>query len=357
MPGKKNGKQKKTSLADIASSLGVSRTLVSMVLNGRGDDNGINAETQKKVLAKAKELNYKPNLLARGLRLGRTNTIGLIVADISNPFYSTIARGIEDLAGKHGFRLMVCSSDEDSQKESELIHMFRERQADGLIISTTQQNNAEILALREDNFPFVLIDRHLEGLDINSVTVDNHLGATQAVDHLAQNGAQKIGLLKISPSHLSTMRDRVAGFQQATVDNQLDSSTDLILEIPFNSVKEGVFEALDKLLAIPKKADAIFAANNNLAAACLEYAREKNLSIPEDFALLSFDDVRLFKFSSPTITAVAQPLSDIGKEAIKILLDEIMAKEAVISKKQVVLPTTLVVRESSRMVQPEQTIN
>ncbi len=354
MAAKKKGKPKKTSLADIANSLGVSRTLVSMVLNGRGDENGINSDTQKRVLAKAKELNYKPNQLARGLRLGRTNTIGLIVADISNPFYATVARGIEDLAGQHGFRLMVCSSDEDSQKESELIQMFRDRQADGLIISTTQQNNDEIMALREDNYPFVLIDRHLEGLDINSVTVDNHLGATQAVDHLAQNGAKKIGLLKISPTHLSTMRDRVSGFLDATKTHMLASSPDLIQEIPFNRVKEGVYEALEYLLGDEVKADAIFAANNNLAAACLEYARENGLNIPQDIALLSFDDVRMFKFSYPTITAVAQPLQEIGRQAIKLLLDEILTKEPVVTKKQIVLPTDLVIRESCRI--PEKSI-
>ena len=240
------------------------------------------------------------------------------------------------------------------KKESELIHMFRERQADGLIISTTQQNNDEILALREDNYPFVLIDRHLEGIDINSVTVDNYLGATQAVNHLVSHGAKKIGLLKISPSHLSTMRDRVSGFLDALGEKLLPNSPELIREIPFSNVKEGVYHALHNLLGPEVQADAIFAANNNLAVACLEYARDHQMTIPKDFVLLSFDDIRLFKFSYPSITAVSQPVAEIGREAIQILLNEILAKEPVSSKKQVILPTQLLIRGSSRVKTAEQ---
>ena len=135
---------KKISLADVAKSLGVSKTLVSLVLNDRGDEKGINKDTQQRVRDKVKELNYKPNQFARGLRVGKSNTIGLVVADISNSFYAKMCRSIEDHCTENGYNLIICSSDENPEKESELIQMLIDRQVDGLIISTTQKNNNDI---------------------------------------------------------------------------------------------------------------------------------------------------------------------------------------------------------------------
>ena len=195
---------KKTSLADIAKALDVSKTLVSMVLNGQGDLHGINVNTQKRVMDKAKELNYKPNRMARGLRTGKSNSIGLIVADIANPFYAKIARSIEDYAYDKGFHLMFASSDENPKREEELIDMLTDRQVDGLIIASTlnESNKQPLVNLKNSNIPFVLIDRYIEGIEVDMVVGDNEKGAFDLTNHLLDKGKKKIALLTVSPKSL-----------------------------------------------------------------------------------------------------------------------------------------------------------
>lgn len=335
---------KKTSLNDIAKSLNVSKALVSFVLNDHGDEKGINSETQKKVLKKAKELNYKPNHIARGLRLGKSQTIGLIVADISNKFYAKIAKEIEVVASKNNYNLFFCSSDENPEKEVKLIDMLKERRVDGIIISTTQNNTAVFTQLKKEKYPFVLIDRKLPKLPSNYVGVDNYTGAFQATEHLISNGYQKIGLLKISPSYLSPIRERELGYRDALQKNGMRVNSKLIKTINFSDIRQTVRTVLRELIQPPFKIDALFSVNNNITVACMEYLNEMNIRIPQDMAIVSFDDIDLFRFSYPTITAVAQPVEEIGEMAVKILLDEINGITQ--DKKQVILPVKLIERRS-----------
>ena len=335
---------KKASLNDIAKSLNVSKALVSFVLNGHGNEKGINSETQKKVLLKVKELNYKPNHIARGLRLGKSNTIGLIVADISNKFYAKIAKEIEVVASENNYNLFFCSSDENREKEVKLIDMLKERQVDGIIISTTQNNTEVFAQLKKEKYPFVLIDRKVPKLSANFVGVDNYTGAFQATDHLVKNGSKKIGLLKISPSHLSPIRERELGYRDALKKNGMRVNSKLIKTINFSDIRQTVRTVLRELIQPPYKIDALFSVNNNITVACMEYLNEINLRIPQDIAIVSFDDIDLFRFSYPTITAVDQPVEEIGEMAVKILLDEISGKTQ--DKKQVELPVKLIERRS-----------
>jgi len=335
---------KKTSLNDIAKSLNVSKALVSFVLNDQGDEKGISSETQKKVLKKAKELNYKPNHIARGLRLGKSQTIGLIVADISNKFYAKIAKQIEVVASENNYNLFFCNSDENQEKEVELIDMLKERRVDGIIISTTQKNTAVFTQLKKEKYPFVLIDRNLPKLSANFVGVDNYTGAFQATEHLIRNGYQKIGLLKISPSYLSTIREREQGYRDALKKNGMRVNNKLIKTINFSDIRLTVRAALRELIQPPFSIDALFSVNNNITVACMEYLNEMNLRIPQDMAIVSFDDIDLFRFSYPTITAVAQPVDEIGEVAVNILLDEINGISQ--EKKQVALPVKLIERRS-----------
>jgi len=170
---KETTKKKKISITDIANSLNVSKTLVSMVINNHGNTQGISKATQKRVWEKIKEMNYKPNLIARSLRLGKSNTLGLIVSDISNSFYSKIARNIERYAESKGFNLIISSTDEEISREVRLINMLKDRQVDGLIISSSQIDSSEFDLLNKDNYPFVLIDRYIPSLKSNYVGVDN----------------------------------------------------------------------------------------------------------------------------------------------------------------------------------------
>jgi len=229
---------KKISLAYIAKLLGVSPTLVSMVLNGKGDDNGISADTQKRVIEKAKELNYIPNQAARSLRIGKSETIGLIVSDISNPFYAKIAGRIEKIASQKGYNLFVCSSYEDSKRELELIQIMKNRNVDGLIISSSLEDLKIFEQLKTEKYPFVLIDRMLDIEDANSVTVDNYNGAYEATSHLIQNGFSKIAFFSITPLHLNTIKDRTRGYKNALADNNFEFNENYIQTIRFDNIDE-----------------------------------------------------------------------------------------------------------------------
>lgn len=338
---------KKASLSDIADSLGVSKTLVSLVLNNKGNKNGISQNTQKKVFAKAKELNYQPNQMARGLRLGRSETIGLIVADISNTFFARIARKIEDAASKHGYNVIYCSSDEKPEKEIQLIRMLKDRQVDGIILSSTLSDPTEIKNLIKENYPIVLIDRYFNKLNAHHVRIDNKGGALNITQHLINLGHQRIGILSVTPSHISTIADRVSGYKEALKQNGIKFNSKLNYEIGFHTLEKDVLSALKGLLKPPTSATAIFATNNIIARMCIRKLKEMNLQIPRDVALVSFDDIELFEFNYPPITAVSQPVDEIGENAVSILINQIKNKNKDLKTvQQIVLPTNLVIRKS-----------
>lgn len=338
----------KISLEDVARALGVSKTLVSLVINGKADAYGISKETRERVLEKVKELNYQPNQAARGLRTGKSNLIGLVVSDIGNPFYSRISRAVEAFVEKNGYHLMVCSSDEDIEREKKLIRMLKERQqVDGLIISTSQQNDDFFQELKKEEYPIVFIDRAIENLNASTVTVDNFKGAKKATELLIRNGIRKIACLTITPSFISSLSDRVEGYREALRMNDIKPDPKLIIEIPFSNINQGVKNAMRELLSAPNSVKGIFALNNHLAVACLEILNEMKIRIPQDLALVAFDDIELFKFSYPSITAVAQPIQEIGTKAAELLIQQINEKGKVTFKAvNEVLPTDLVIRAS-----------
>jgi LacI family transcriptional regulator len=338
---------KKISLSDIAKSLGVSKTLVSMVINNHADEKGISKDTQRKVWEKIKELNYKPNMMARGLRLGRSNTIGLIVSDIANPFYSKIARYIENFFEPKGYNIMICSTDEDVEREIRLIRMLKDRQADGLIISTSQKNSKEFKLLLEERYPFVLIDRMMPDIKTNSVIVDNFKGAYEAVNHLLKQGYKNIAAFSVTPVYVSTINDRIEGYLRAIKDSGQNYGKKYLKEIPFNDVKKAVKHEIESMMIGKEKIDAMFVVNNNIAIACLECLNEMKINIPEDIALVCFDDIEAFKFSRPSITAVSQPIEEICRNAVDLLLDDIKNKDKTMDKRQIKLSTSLVIRRST----------
>ncbi|HSY75870.1 MAG TPA: LacI family DNA-binding transcriptional regulator, partial [Bacteroidia bacterium] len=241
---------KRASLKDIAESLNVSKTLVSLVLNNKADEWGISEETQKKVRKKAEELNYYPNQMARGLRTGKSNIIGLVVADISNPFYAKISRTIEFEVARLGYHLLVCSSDEVEEKEIKLIELLRDRQrVEGLIVATTQQNAEQFNQLKKQQYPLVFIDRKLPGFSASYVGVDNNKGAYQMVEHLIKSGMKKIGMVNISPMHLSTLNERVDGYKDALKKNGIKFNNDWVQSVSYNDIANTTAEAVSKLLS------------------------------------------------------------------------------------------------------------
>jgi LacI family transcriptional regulator len=332
------------SLSDIANALGVSKTLVSMVLNNKADENGISKKTQKRVLKFAKEINYKPNLMARGLRMGVTNTIGLVVSDIANPFYSKMARLMEDKLGKENYHLVICSTDEDTEKEKKIIRLMREKQFDGIIVSSSQKKADDFKQLLREDYPFVLIDRKIKGIKANFVGIDNLESTHHAVQHLIKAGYKKIAAFAVSPAYVSSIKERICGYQSAIKEAGLTTSDKLLIEIPFDKVKEEVKKEITKLTMSGPGIDALFAVNNNIAVACLETFHELKIKIPGDLAFIAFDDIDAFKLTTPQVTAIDQPLEEICTHAVSILMHEINKPRK--AKKEVILKPQLIIRES-----------
>lgn len=337
----------KKSITDVANALGVSKTLVSLVLNGRGDEMNIKKETQKKVIDMAKKLNYKPNMMARSLRLGSSKTIGFIIPNIGNYFFARIARVIEDEADKYGYRVMSVSSDENPEKEVGLIRMLMDRQIDGLILASSLNDKTEILNLKKENFPFVLIDRYFTQIKSNYVVIDNYQASYDVVSHLIEKGFKRIGLLKYEPSYLSTIKLRCEGYKHALRDHGIRYNKKLVKEVPAGDIENTVGKVLPELLFRPVNADALYFLNNDLTISGLKVISKLGLRIPQDVAIVSFDDLALFEMLYPPITAVAQPWERMAKEAVRILIDEIRTKGKNKEKAQITLPATMKIRRSS----------
>ncbi len=327
---------KKASLKDIAESLGVSKALVSLVLNGKGDERGINKQTQEKVRVKAKELNYIPNQYARGLRIGRTNTIGVIVPDISNVFYGKLCKAIEQEAYDKGYNLIISNTYEDVQKEKKLISDLINRNIDGLILASSFDSKNEIDGLRNDKFPLVLVDRVFDDFDVDSVSVSNVAGAKKAVEFLYSKGVKRPVCFSLSPVYISSISERIQGYIGA-LKNPDDAK---LVQIPHNDIEGGVVTALAELKN--EDYDGIFCVNNNIAKALL-----RELAIQGDqltnVEIISFDDIELFDIVIPKVSAIAQPIKEIGKTAVKLLLER-FANEDNHKTKGVVLDTVLIER-------------
>lgn len=316
-------KNRKVTLADIALELSVSKTLVSLVLNGKGDASSINKDTQKKVLDKAMELQYKPNQVARGLRMGKTKTIGLLVADISNPFFGRITRTIEYYADLEGYNLIVCSSDEDPEREKKLVRMLINRQVDGIIMTSTTEYPDLIEQLIAQNFPIVLVDRYYQQLKCNYVGVNNLSASENAVSHFIGKGHQNIAFITLTPGFISPLQDRRQGYLNALTKHGIPVNNKYFLEIDYHDLKNKQYGQIRDFISDNKEVTAIFTTNNSLAVGCLEAIRELELNIPDDISLITFDEVELFKYTSPALSSIAQPVELIGKKAVSILLHQL----------------------------------
>jgi len=327
---------KKVSLKDIADSLGVSKALVSLVLNGKGDERGINKNTQERVRVKAKELNYVPNQYARGLRVGRTDTIGVIVPDISNAFYGKLCKAIEQEAYRKGFNLIISNTYEDVQKEKKLITDLINRNIDGLILASSFDNKNELQGLKDNDVPLVLVDRVFEELDIDSVAVSNKEGAEKAVEFLYGLGVKNPVCFSISPVYISSISERIKGYLSAVKD--VDKAK--LFQIPHDRIQEGVNLALSEFRGTDF--DGIFCVNNSIAKAILKASSTQN-DLFEHVKIVSFDDIEIFDLVNPKISSIAQPIDEIGTSAVSMLIDRMENKETHTIEKRI-LETTLIER-------------
>jgi len=338
---------KKTSLNDIAKNLGVSKTLVSFVLNGKGKEYRISEEICKKVMEVAKELNYTPNRIAQGLRTGRTNTIGLLIADIANPFFGILGREIEQEAARFGYRVIFCSSDENPEKSKLQIAMMQQSQVDGYIISPPMNSEEQIRSLSGGTVPFVLIDRYFPEIETNYIVVDNFDAAYKATNHLLLLGRKRIANITVN-LNLVNMKERTEGYKQALLDAGIPVDDSLIKILPFSHDNRDVAKAIKELAGKPgrRNADAILFSTSKLGINGIESISALGLKIPDDLAIVSFDNPDAYKICISPVTVVNQPLKEIGKTAVQVLINQIKHPENGTKMQKITLKTDFIIRKS-----------
>lgn len=329
------------SIVDIAKQLNISQTTVSFILNGKAKDKRISDEMTERVLKFVEEVGYKPNLLARSFRTGKTNIIGLMVEDISNPFFANVARMIEENAYANGYKILYCSTDNDPKKAKELLLMFKDRCVDGYIITPTDSLLKEVEGLVNNGAPVVLFDRHFNTNAFDHVVLDNEGSTYNAVKHLIGEGFKEIGFITIN-SLQSQMRQRLIGYEKAMDNHGLNHH---IKEVSFSQSSDEIVQHIEDFLKRKSRLDAVVFSTNYLGIDGLRAIRNLGLCIPEDLAVVSFDDHVLFQLYNPTITSIAQPIEEMSASLINILLQKLSGKKGELQ--QVNLPGQLILRESS----------
>lgn len=335
--------KKRISLKDIAQQVGVSTALVSYVLNNQ-KENRIGKEVAQKIRETAKKLNYRPNQIAKSLKTNKTFTIGLIVADIANAFFSTLARIVEDEAEKNHYTVIFGSSDEKAERSQKLIDILLDRQVDGLIVAPAEGSEEQIKQLQQRGVPLVLIDRYFPTLDVSYVGVNNYEAAYQCAAHLVQTGRRRIGMIGFK-TNLVHLLDRKKGFLKALKDNGVAVSKSHVCEVALEATKEEVERSIQQLLSGPEPVDALFFASNKLSTFGLKYINRLPLKVPQELALCSFDESDATELFYAPLTHLRQPLQEMGQKAVQILLQS-MTKESKIT--QLHLSADLVLNHSTK---------
>lgn len=329
-------------IQDVAARAGVSAMTVSRVINQPAR---VAPATRERVEQAIRELGFVPNALARGLLRGRTHTVALLVSDIGNPFFTQIVRGAEDVAQRNGYTVILANSDEAPEKERQYVQTLLSRQIDGLLVAPVGNSSRPLLdQLARHQKPFVLIDRTIEGVTADLVVGDNVGGARTLTEHLIGLGHQRIALINGS-SEVSTARERRRGYLEALRLHGIEARPELIAEGDFK--REGGVRGARRLLALPpeQRPTAIFADNNFHAIGAIEVLRENGLAVPDDMALVCFDDTELVSAIQPFLTVVSQPARTFGTIGMQFLLERIDGAETQ-SPRRVVLPPELTVRIS-----------
>ena len=337
-------RNKRYSIKDIAKSLDVSPTTVSFVLNGKGKEKKISDEVIKKVLTYTKEINYKPNMLARSLRTGRTKILVFMVEDISNHFFSRIARIIEDIAYTKGYRVLFCSNENDDKRSRDLINMFYERQVDGFIIIPSAGIRDDVEELIKNDIPVVLFDRYFPDLDTHYVVINNYEASRQATLHLIENGYQHIAFITTDVRQ-NQMLDRRRGYEDAV---RMAGLPVTVLEIPFEDTDSQAGRGKMRSFFTERSGvDAVYFSTNYLTRSGLEIIKENDTVSIAELGIVTFDDNELFRINTPTISAIAQPMEEIAQELMRIMLHLLKVKNKVPDTMKVTLSAELIPRGSS----------
>lgn len=331
-------------IKDIARMANVSITTVSRVINKKTD--GVSDETRERILKVMKDLNYQPNRIARGLVTKRTNTLGLILPDIANPFFPEIARGVEDTANIYGYNVILCNTDDRPDKEELYINVLREKCVDGVIFTSGINPVSEhIKQLMDCKMPFVLLDRYMDIDSLPGVYSDGYDGMYQITRYLLEMGHRNIAFIA-GPVHSTTAKHRYDGFKAAV--GECGFSVDDALVEEGNYKISGGKEAMTRLIGKGKSFTAVVCANDLMAVGAMEVLRENGYRIPEDISITGFDDIQLSGLIEPKLTTVAQPCYEMGAMATRMLIKLIEGQA--MDEREIKLKPKLVIRNSVKRV-------
>ncbi|SFJ53377.1 LacI family DNA-binding transcriptional regulator [Thermoflavimicrobium dichotomicum] len=324
-------------MIDVAKLAGVSVATVSRVLMGKGK---VREQTRQKVLEAIKQLNYKPNRLARNLRRLESQTVVVVIPDISNPFFTEIVLGIQEIANQHGYHVLLGNTNNDVKREIQFIEMVKEKVADGVILVTVRNPKERFLKLAQE-FPIVFACEYIKGAELPMVTIDNVRSAQCVVNYLVNLGHRKIGYIG-GPQQVIVSRDRLQGFIQGVIQNDIPFEPAYITEGDFG-IQSGI-EMATKLLQLPSPPTAIFAANDEMAIGAIKAIKNHGLSVPKDIAIVGFDNITMSTVVEPALTTISQPRRQIGQKAMELLLQ--LIHNPMLKREHIVLPYELVIRQS-----------
>jgi len=316
--------KQRVKLSDVAKELNISVSTVSIVLAGKAEQNRIGKEMAKMVLAKAKELGYQTNIMARSLRTGKSGIIGLVLADIGNPYFGRMARYIENEAQKLGYQVMFGSSDEDTDKLSSIMRVFHSRQVDGFIVVPVEDCESALQKVGLNEIPMVFIDRACKNLPIDTICADNYQGSLELTQNLIQRGYKRIAAF-VYDLQLSNYKDRIDGYK-AAINSEEGNRESIVYKIDFHNVGDELKKALDK--AISLGCDAFYFANNSLGILSLKMLGQIDKDLLKNLGMASFDNPEVFDFCEPQITSFEQPIKEICSRSVQLLFERINNKQS-----------------------------
>ncbi|NMC45247.1 MAG: LacI family transcriptional regulator [Chloroflexi bacterium] len=336
---------------DVAERAKVSITTVSHVIN---QTRYVSDDLTERVRKAMEELDYHPNSLARGLRSGKTKTIGLVIPDISNQFFAEISRKIEDKGYENGYSVILCNTDDDPYKEKSYIDVLLAKKVEGIIFISAGVESNHLEKTIKFNIPIVVVDRDIKENDYDIVLVDNSVGGFDATKYLIELGHQRIACIA-GPSPITPSAQRVAGYKQALQEAGIPIDTNLI--IPGDFHYESGDKAMRALLALPQPPTAVFACNDMMALGAFRAVNNQGMKIPEDISVIGFDNIPFSQTVYPTLTTMAQPIHEMADLVVDLLVDKIKlhrqrarTNERELNYKRIVLETKLIKRNSCRAI-------
>lgn len=335
-------------IKDIAKALGLSTSTVSRALR---DSYEISEETKQLVLNYAKEINYRPNPIALSLKEKRSRTIGVVVSEIANSFFSQTINGIESIAHNKGYNVMITQSLESYEREVSNMQFLSSRSIDGCLVSVSveTENYDHITDLYKRGFPIVSFDRIIDPIETHKVYVDNFKGAYDATEHLIKSGFKNIAILA-NGSSLSITKERLAGYQKALEDHKIPFNEKYLKVCSHAGMSyEEVEQAMNELMKLKPKPDAIFSASDKLTTSFVKYCKLKKINIPETLGVIGFSNVDFTELLTPALSVVRQPAFEMGRIATDLLIKMIESKRPVTDFEHIVLPTDIYIRESTQL--------